>query len=59
MCSHVQKVSHCFPTVLSLRSLEVERPSVTDLYSAWYVTSASLQMAGGTAARDYSVGTMC
>ena len=31
MCSHVKKVSHCFHAVFSLRTLEVERPSVTAL----------------------------
>ena len=31
MCNHVEKVSHCFYAVLSLHSLEVERPSATAL----------------------------
>ena len=55
MCSHVQKVSHCFHTVSSLRSLEVESPSVTALWAALYVASASLRMAGGKATRELAV----
>ena len=31
MRNHVQKVSHCFHVVLSLRGREVERPLVTAL----------------------------
>ena len=59
MCSHVQKVYHCFHAMLSLRSLEVERPSVTALRAALYVALASLRMEGGTAARASAVEKSC
>ena len=57
--SHTQKASHCFHAVLYLRSLEVERPSVTALQVALYVASASLQMSGGTSARTWAMGRWC
>ena len=52
MCIRVQKVSHCFCTVFSLRSLEVERPSVTALWAALYVSLAAVPPSIRSDAKD-------